>query len=528
MDSALGENNAFLDCDAQPNDFTAADLEKIMSSAELDNILNEDGGLDLNDSDLDRMINPDNISLGSNSSLDQLAKMPIMEVNDDAVEKLLGTIAKEEKIPIPEGPMSQQRMIQREEANLLDTQPDPLLDRMSRGDSSSMGSSQLMPLQSVPTLHRKSSFVMKDMTQEVDALQRIVNHSVEDNRNSMRYHLEQEEIMQQQQRHHHQQQQLQQQQQYGIDLEQEKLKLLSRLNEINQRQNSLTMSSQAAPSQVASMSGMNGISELLRQRRQQSQVPSPTKSGSSETALTSFLRKTQKGQDQTHNAQSTGASMLARNIPGAPQAASVFSDGLVPNQNNYTQGAQFQQYNQQFHEGAMNRTGMPQNMVRQMSARTLLARSDSGAQIRNSGVLPRVSNTGNANWGDMPTAKASFKTSGIISKHNLSDNNLARAGVLRSSLIKSRSKNSMSRENLRGFMRAHSRNSDDSLGGNNNMIPIKRRQNTGTKYRVGNSRSVPHLLLPTSGSRQDVSQQGYSQGSGNATSHPSSQMNAAW
>jgi hypothetical protein len=478
--------------EASKIDFDGNYFENILDGADLDHMLNQDGDFDLNDSDLDKMINPDNISLGSSNSMDHLAKMPIMELNDDAVENLLESIAKEENIPIPDA-ASRQRIMPHHESMLQDVQPDPLLGTLSRDSAmTSQGMSWMNP----GSLARRSSFHMEDITHEVDALQRLVNSA--SSSDVMGRH-------QQQQRHRG-----------HLDLEQEKLKLLSRLNEINQRQSSMTMStnnrSSPPSSNMASVGGMSGISDMLRLQQRQMPAASAGAMGSGETPLTSFLRKNQKGQP---GAASVTTSMLSGSEPSAPQAASVFSQTQWMSQNAYMQDGG--QPNQHFF-GAMDRTSFSQNMVRKLSARSPAASTDSGTHIR-SGVLPRVGEMGNATWGETPASKSSFMQSGMLPKH-VSDNNLAR-GVARGGLIKNPSKTSLSRENLRGFMRAHSRPSEDSLGGNN-IVPIKRRQGAGPKFKVGLSRSVPHLMMPQSGSRGDLSQQG----------HPDEddmpQMNAAW
>lgn len=494
------------------------DNENVMDSGELelDQMLNQEGGFNLNESDLDEMMHTDNLSLGSNDFQDQLASMPIVEVNDEAVENLLESIAKEENIPVPVRPYLQQRMMSGHEDIPDDAQPDPLLGSLKRGGGANANPS--IPWTPSNPLNRRSSFHMKDITQEVDALQRLVDSSLASSKSTGRL----DEVRQAEG-------QLEM-------LEREKLKLLSRLNEINQRQSGMSMSKsltsnpQRFPSNMASVNAVGGmaslggvhgmasmgvhsrISGLMGIQQQQMPVSSAGGMGSGETPLTSFLRKNQKGQEPVAG---TGISALARNNPGAPHAASIFSETQWTNQNTYAQDGD--QSNQPFY-GAMENTTMSQNLIQTMAAQSRLARSNAGAHIH-SGVLPRVGKTGNASWGDGPGSKPSFQASGILAKH-ISDNNLARSGV-RSGLIKNQSKNSMSREHLRGFMRAHSKPSDDSLSGNNNL-PFKRRQGAGPKYKVGHSRSVPHLLIPSSGSRGDLSQSGTSYDNGGP------QSNAAW
>jgi len=480
-------------------------FDNVMGSDELDRMLNQEGGFDFNESDLDKMINGDNLSLGSGSSLDQLAKMPIVEFCDDAVENLLESIAKEENIPIPEGPISRQRMTPHDEYIIQDAPPDPLLGSLSRPQNGMAGQGTWA---TPSTVHYKSPFHMKDISQEVDVLQRMVNHAVASN-----------ELVGPNERRPH-----------GghLDLEHEKMKLLTRLHEINQRQNSLNLmdsnvsgnqyvqsnlaSNQYVQSNLASIGGMSALGDMLRMQQRQNDLSSAGSTRSGETPLTSFLRKNQKASPAVVSA---GANLVSRNDPGATQAASVFSETQWMNHHSpygHDDGPTSHHF-----LGAMDRTSARQNMTHNnMAGRSVLARSDSGAHMR-SGVLPRVGESANATWGD--AISPSFVSSGILPKH-MSDNSLARSGV-RNGLIKNPSKTSLSRENLRGFMRAHSRTSEDSLGGSN-IIPIKRRQGTGTKYKVGNSRSVPHLFMENSGSRGDLSQQG------STYNDHTPQKNAAW
>jgi len=498
-------------------DFDREALGNIIESADFDQMINQEEVFDLDDSDIDKLINPENASLGSNNSLDQLVKMPIVEFNDDAVDDLLQTIAREENIPIPLNPASPRTMTSRDEYIVQDEYQDPLLGTLSKRLVASGGGDATWTAPG--SFPRKDSFHMRNISQEVDALDRMVSRAVSSREDQV--HREQP---QSHDRH--------------LDLEREKLKLLTQLNEINQRQHSLSMpsntasgtqyvasrvpgadylhpnvpTSQYVPSQVASVGGMSGISDMLRLQQLQQPVSSAVGGGPAETPLTSFLRKNQKAPPPVASA---AASMLSRNVPGAPQAASVFSETNWMNQNPYLEdgGAPNQHL-----LGAMDRTSVSQNMVRKMSARTLLARADSGSHMR-SGVMQRVSGTGNATWGNAPSISTSFQSSSILPKH-MSENNLAKSGV-RSGLMKTPSKNSLSRENLRGFMRAHSRPSEDSIGGVN-IVPIKRCPSASTKYKVGNSRSVPHLLMQESGSRGDFSQHMLPQ------DYQTPQQNAAW
>mmetsp|Transcript_81241 Transcript_81241/g.227749 ORF Transcript_81241/g.227749 Transcript_81241/m.227749 type:complete len:224 (-) Transcript_81241:103-774(-) len=206
-------------------------------------------------------------------------------------------------------------------------------------------------------------------------------------------------------------------------------------------------------------------------------------SGTGETSLTSFLRKSQKTQPSAA-AANAGMSMLSSNVPGAPMAASVFSQNPAEFDNSMLLGRR-KSNNPLF--GAMDRTTASQDMVRKLSARSLLARTDSGARIRASGLVGQ-GNHGNATWGDNSSPSLSFKTSGILPKH-ASDNHLLRAA--RGGLVNSRSKQgNMSRENLRHTKMSSmgSRHpSEDSLGG----LPIKVRH--GSKHKMGLSRSSPYL-----------------------------------
>ena len=471
-------------------DFDRNDFKNIMDSTELDKALSEDvnwGDFNFDDADIDKMVNPDDLSLeglGSDGSFDGLANMPIVEVDDDQVEQLLGHIAKEENISVPSTPNYQNHNSMHLEADdpMFEAQPDPLLGRLSRRGSSMYGASTAT----------QPPFTMQDMVQEVDALQRLVDDAV------MHARTERQEP------------QVGMNNQTGLlDLEQEKLRLLSRLNEINQRQhhNSTT----ADPFQASgAMSHLS--SRVMRQQTQQQEPPKAavasigTMNRAGETPLTSFLRKNQKTQPNA----ATTATIPSMNHPSASGAASIFAESPMSFDNPLLRGSHTKQ-NTLF--GAMDRTSASQEMVRKLSARSLLARSDSGQNIRG-GFTPNEMRGANQTWGDTTTTQRpttmSFKTSGILPRH-ASDNHVLRAGT-KGTLIRSRSKNtSLSRENLL-YMKKTSQsrnNSDDSLG---SLLPVKRAG--GTKYKVGISRSTPRLTM-----------NGPHSGHGG---HGGSQMNAMW
>lgn len=492
----LGVNNFLSESDGgfpetAKIDFDGDDYNNIMDSAQLDQMLNEEAAgvdLNLNDSDIDKMINPEDFDLsglgGSDGSLDKLATMPIMEVNDDQVEQLLGIIAKEENIQIPTRPLSngnQNYQNNRYDQRMMaDAQPDPLLGtlsssvkRMSIVDNNNSGM-MMMPEPQQQRMYQQMTTqnTVQEMAAEVDALQRMVDNAV----------------MQGASNHTNNNAMQGMNQLGGMDLEQEKMKLLSRLNEINNRQNMNVGGGMPMPANVTSgnpflmSGGMSQMQNMLRQQQKPAAVASVgSMGGSGETPLTSFLRKNQKSQPSAP-AASAGRSMIGANVMGAPKAASIFSEGPMNFNNPLLSGNR----NQNPLFGAMDRTTASQDMVRKLSARSLLARSDSGAHMRG-GLSSHGANSGNATWGDDPNAN-SFKTSGILPRH-VSDNHLLRAA--KGGMVRSRSKQgSLSRENLMHMKRMPRNPSDDSLGA---LLPVKRGTIGGVKHKMGISRSVPRL-----------------------------------
>lgn len=477
----LAEGDPFL-TDDEKIDFDRNDFKNIMDSTELDKALSEEvnwGEFNFDDADIDKMVNPDDLNFdgleGSDGSFDGLANMPIVEVDEDQVEQLLGNIAKEENISVPVKPAYPSHTAMQLEADdpMFEAQPDPLLGRLSRRGSTMYGAA---PSTQPP-------FIMQDMAQEVDALQRMVDDAV----------------MHSIPRTVNQESQVTRNQPAMMDLEQEKLRLLSRLNEINQRQH-LTSTTADPFLSSGTMSQLSARMMHQQQQPPQAAVASVgTMNHAGETPLTSFLRKNQKTQPI---APATARSM---NLPGASNAASIFAESPMQFDNPLLRGTHTKQ-NTLF--GAMDRTTASQEMVRKLSARSLLARSDSGQNIRG-GLAPHEMHGANQAWGDTAAQRPtmSFKTSGILPRH-ASDNHILRAGA-KGSLIRSRSKNtSLSRENLL-YMKKTSQsrnNSDDSLG---SLLPVKRAG--GTKYKVGISRSTPRLNV-----------------NGPQSGQGGSQMNAMW
>lgn len=477
----LADGDPFL-ADDDKIDFDRNDFKNIMDSTELDKALSEDanwGDFNFDDADIEKMVNPDDLNFegleGSDGSFDGLANMPIVEVDEDQVEQLLGNIAKEENISVPLSSTYPSHTMQLEaDDSMFEAQPDPLLGRLSRRGSAMYGAS---PSTQPP-------FVMQDMAQEVDALQRMVDDAVMQAIPRTAPQQERQVPLNNQPA--------------IIDLEQEKLRLLSRLNEINHRQH---MTSTTADSFLSSGAMSQMSAQLMRQQQHQQEPPKAavasigTMNHAGETPLTSFLRKNQKTQPMA----ATTARVASVNLPGA---ASIFAESPMSFDNPLLRGSHTKQ-NTLF--GAMDRTTASQEMVRKLSARSLLARSDSGQNIRG-GFAPQEMHGGNQTWGDStgnqrPTM--SFKTSGILPRH-ASDNHVLRAGT-KGSLIRSRSKNtSLSRENL--LYMKKTTNSEDSLG---SLLPVKRAG--GTKHKVGISRSTPRLNI-----------------SGPHSGHGGSQMNAMW
>ncbi len=479
MNHVLSDEDRESSSDVEKNEIDGNVFKTTMmdDDAELNKVLGEEvawGDFDFDDGDIgdiDNMVHPDGLLLDdldeSDGSVDRLSSMPIVEVYDDQVEQLLRNIADEENISIPSSHMYPSRTTQQvDQTRMHEAQPDPLLGRLSRAGNNNIYTSMASPPSSQP-------FVLQEMAQEVDALQRMVDDAVMygvpmNNHPTVSSHNQ------------------------VLDLEQEKFKLLSRLNEINQRQHmtntvSSLMSSGNMPQRGNSMASQTkpaGIASVGDMR------------SAGETPLTSFLRKNQKAQP----AAAAGTNTVSMNNPLIPNAASVFT-GSSMQLNNRLVGHSGNQ-NPLF--GAMDRTTMSQEMVRKLSARSILARSDSG-QLLPGGIHAQEYNDRNAAWGDDPLSAKGFKSSGILPRH-ASDNHLLRASS-KSGMIRSRSKNtSLSRENLLYMKRSSRNNSEDSLG---SLLPVKR--SGGAKYKVGHSRSTPRLMM-----------------NGHQGGQSGSQMNAMW
>ena len=546
MMDPLGVNNVLFDDsgddgfdEANRIDFNSGDFNNIMGNAELDNMLSEENtGADFNfdDDDFEKMLNPDDVDLegleGSDGSLDKLATMPIVEVHDDRVEELLGSIAREENIRMPMSSSSranQERMTERDEMMMMmmaDAEPDPLVGKLgntvsrmsiNNNDRSSGGMmmqpsqqhSQQRSQQEQMQQQMPNQNMYEHMTSEVDALQRMIDQAVmEGARSNSSNHNNTVQGMNQMS---------------GLDLEQEKMKLLGRLNEINQRKNNNVSSDMGmgrqfnnAGNPFLQSAGMSQMQNMLRQQQKPATVSSVGgMSGTGETSLTSFLRKNQKSQPSTM-AASAGRNMLASNVSGAPKVASIFIESPVEFHNSLLNGNRNQ--NRLF--GAMDRKTASQNtMVRKLSARGPMARSDSGAHMRGGGYSQGF-NSGNATWGDGPSA-SSFKTSGILPRH-VSENHLSRASK-GGGLVRSRSKaGSMSRENLMYMKRVPRNTSEESLG---SLLPVKRRSGAPvSKHKMAISRSVPHLVANNGG----VNRGGPTQPGSQMMQADGAQMNAMW
>ena len=323
-----------------------------------------------------------------------------------------------------------------------------------------------------------------------------------------------------------------------VDLEQEKMKLLSRLQEINKRQ-------QGDMNQAQSMNDMSMLMAQQRQQQQQQhqqqqnsmfmqqknnmmggmpqsnnfyQQQQPKKQplttsttsvgggvasvggvsgGKGETPLSAFLRGSRKSQQPPPVAKpAPPQSALNKNIAGAPKAASIFAQmGQMSSELDAIQAQSNMMNNKglgnpQFRT-AMDASSASQEMVRKIQ----MMRGQAGGMGRNPG------SRGNASFGaDGSRKTTNYRTSGILPKHASETHLMRKAG-----LAKSKSKpGSLSRENqLYSLMkRTSSKNSmsrDDSLS---QLFPIKRRPSSASKHKLGYSRSQGNIVMDgSSGSR---------------------------
>lgn len=454
----------------------------VLDSAQLDNLIDDEAkalNMGLDDSEIEKLMNPDNLQLGhlegSDNSIDGLTSFPITEVEDAKTEQLLA----------PQTNMDMNsEYAQPSKAQMM--QPDPILEGGSRQNMQHVRDSMAPMAQ----MNNTQQDHIQSMTMQGNALQRMVDDVLVHNDQTNMGNVPVNDGRM-----------------GGIDLEQEKMKLLSRLSEISERQQMPNHVQQQQQRQQAPQIGggnmflqNNNMMQRQQQRLSQPAAPAGVASlggmtTSGETPLTSFLRRGQKKQP-TSAAAATGRSMLSMNVAGAPKAASIFTESPMDFDNPLLK----QKTPQQLH-GAMDRTQLTQDMVRQMSASRLMGRTDSTKHIVSGGLVRQASNHGNAGWGeDNRTAYA--KSSGILPR-NASDNHLL-TGAKASPFRNRSTLGSLSRENLlySQMRKTSSKNQlqrDDSLG----QLPTMKRR--VSKHKLGGSRSVPHMMMYKSGSRGSLS-----------------------
>ncbi|KAG7354130.1 hypothetical protein IV203_003486 [Nitzschia inconspicua] len=299
----------------------------------------------------------------------------------------------------------------------------------------------------------------------------------------------------------------------SADLEREKLKLLNRLQEINSRNtNSSVMVQQTQPR--PNPSGV--VASVMNNSNH---------SNSSETPLSAFLRN----KNMSGTLASAQASILSQNRVDATGASGIFD--AVP----MDIGGSTNPFLRRAAVG--NNPSFSQTMIRQsLSGRNLRASGinlnrQSGqnlVELRGSGLS---GGSHNAVWGSSGVSPnrhmgvSSFASSGILSRHMSDGHLLAGATTVSASLAKSKNRmGSLSRENalynmLKNKQGSHkglntlNRNSSharlsksgsrgsitnsDSFG---SLLPTKRSGGrVGSKYKIGASSSVPHLMVRDKG-----------------------------
>jgi hypothetical protein len=478
----------------------------------------EGGGFEMESGDIDEMLKEETHSFDPD---DSLASMPIFELDEEEADAAIGHLIKE----------SNQTQRAGEALNIQGQGSDPLLGTLAGG--------MMQPEHNQMTM--QNSHDSMDSCQLMDN-EEIQNgdHDPEDNRNSSMFapmnHPSQMGV---------------------VDLEAEKMKLLNRLSEINnrqQQQNTVEININTRQQQQNTMSGMSGMSGMsasamqtpqnnnmffqqnqnnnmflqsndktfsqqnqnnnllfpqnnnmnmfTQQKKMQHLVSSVASvgemgEGGGETPLARFLRASKSQQSQP---QSQPQTLPSQNVSGMPNAASIFSEMPMGDQeaiNSQSELMSSKSFLQKTNSrgqllASMDRSTASQEMVKNLSARNMLreglSRQGSGRNLAGGG-------TKNATWGTDGTRKPSYRTSGILPKH-ASENHLMRQG----SLSKSKSKlGSASRENsLYNLMKRNSSKNllqrEDSLS---QLLP-KRRSAGVSKHKLGMSRSVPHMMLSNS------------------------------
>lgn len=304
------------------------------------------------------------------------------------------------------------------------------------------------------------------------------------------------------------------------DLEREKLKLLSKLSEINKRQSQINETSNNMmpqgiggedlnQQQTIMMQQLNNIhvqqtspapqqqQQMMQQMggmRQQHERPKPSLASAvaemsvkdtGESPLTSFLRQKGGGGGGGSAVQNSGVRNSSASVFSAkPMAEDPFNRGQTPNLS-----------------GAMDRSTATHAMIKKLAFKT------DGTVGRSAGRS--AGRSGNATWGADSGKSQGYRYSGILPKH-ASDGHLLRASGLGSR----GSKTSLSKDNLlyglgrsKGRTSAQSKDSLHGLvkrGSSNRLssnalkedfggaIPRKGRAGA-SKYKFGISGSVPQL-----------------------------------
>jgi hypothetical protein len=547
-----GSSMAFDSLDKIQVDFDSGDLEgmegfletinddldnlssKEAAAGEDDNHYNTDTVNELTLDQLNLDLN-ENLSLGdggSESSMDKLLSMNIIEVDGDKEKAQENSNADGHNSDLmrefAKGFLAQEengRYHQQQYGNV----DDPLLGLMSGGEHEMYEEQRRQQI----VLQQQQKLLLEQQQQEFELQQQIEQQQRE-------YELQQQ-IEQQ-----HQMMKMQvmmQQQQHGMvqeqeeevltaakvsqlasmgsaDLEREKMKLLSRLQEINSRQANPMGMMQQAPSQRQSSSGVASASVMNNSNN----------SGSGETPLSAFLRN----KNNSGVATPSQASMLSQNIPGAPAAASIFDAAPMDFGSSTNPFLRHAAGGDNPLMSAINNSTSSQNMIRQtLSGRNLRA---SGVTLnRRSGtnlmdmMASDLGSGGNQNavWGssgispNRRTGVSSFSSSGILARHVSDGHLLAGATTVSASLAKTKNRvGSLSRENslynmlknkqgshkalnALGRQSSYSRLSKSGSRGsiarndsNGSLLPTKRGGGrTGPKYKIGASTSVPHLMV---------------------------------
>jgi hypothetical protein len=515
----------------------------------------------------------DNVSLaGSESSIDKLLSMNIIEMDDagggeggggtvdinvsdsDVMKTFAEGFFKNEQGNIQQDYQDNQHYYQQNINNNNNSNNyDPLLGKLSNHSSQ-----EHQPYYNNDNTEQQEQMMMMMMMMN----QQSNNH----NNNNMQYQQQQLLMqMQMQQMEYHDNNnnsndagggmdsaKLSQLQQMGsADLEREKMKLLSRLQEINSRQQAPAM--------------MMMQQQQQQQQQQQNQRPAGLVASNSgvasiigtgggaavgggttgETPLQSFLRSKNKGGvASVATAMPSKASMLSQNIPGAPAAASIFTAAPMdfrgsPSSNPFLRPAAAGTGNPLL--ASMSKSSSSQNMIRQtLSGRNLRAsgvslsgrsdpklmdmlRSDVGGGAGGGGGGGQ-----NATWGSSGMSsgagRSAYTSSGILPKH-ASDGHLLGAGNVSASLAKQKNRiGSISRENslynlmknkqgshknLNSLVRQGSNQRLGSLtksgsrgglhGSSGSLLPARRGGGrVNTKHKLGASVSVPYMRMNTS------------------------------